>query len=442
MRKLAVANKINFMLAILITFLISYILQINLIVALAIVSLGMFLKFSHPALSTKTYKMLNLTLLFVIILVLSYFINSQGWLVFYIPFSLIPMLSIILFDNLEITLLLTLASSIAVTAISGYNYFLVILFMISGIIACLLAKDARRRMVVIRSGFAIGLVQALALFLFRHFKVLNGFDYWLLLINGIISSIIVIGTLPIFEYLFRLATNISLLELADLNNPLLQRLIFEAPGTYHHSLIVGNLSEAACKVIGAKALLARIGAYYHDIGKLSQPEYFSENQLLNESKHQNLSAALSKLIIINHVKEGVELAKKYKLNPSLVDFIQQHHGTSLVFYFYRRALENLELDQQIEEEGFRYPGPKPKTKETAIVLLADSVEAAARTLKEPTSVKIEELVHKINNNKFIDGQLDECDLTLKDLEKISAVFIRILTGIYHGRITYPEQSSS
>jgi putative nucleotidyltransferase with HDIG domain len=188
--------------------------------------------------------------------------------------------------------------------------------------------------------------------------------------------------------------------------------------------------------------LARIGAYYHDIGKLQKSEYFSENQQLRESKHDALSPTMSKLIIMNHVKEGVELAKRYKLSPSLIDFILQHHGKSLVYYFYRRALETLEEDEEVKEEGFRYPGPKPNSKETAIVLLADSVEAATRALANPAPNKIEEVVHKVINNKFIDGQLDECELTLKDLEEISAVFIRILSGIYHSRITYPESVRS
>jgi putative nucleotidyltransferase with HDIG domain len=215
-------------------------------------------------------------------------------------------------------------------------------------------------------------------------------------------------------------------------------MIQEAPGTYHHSLVVGNISESACRAVGANALLARIGAYYHDIGKIEKAGYFSENQDIKISKHDSLSPSMSKMIIMNHVKEGEELAKKYHLNPALVQFIQRHHGNSLVYYFYRKALENLEEDQEIKEEGFRYPGPKPNTKETAIVLLADSAEAATRALKEPSAPKIEEVVHKVINNKFIDGQLDECNLTLKDLEKISAVFIRILTGIYHSRVDYPE----
>jgi len=231
-----------------------------------------------------------------------------------------------------------------------------------------------------------------------------------------------------------------LLELTDSSHPLLQRMVMEAAGTYNHSLVVGNLSDAACQAVGANGLLARIGSYYHDIGKLSKPEYFSENQILVEDskKHDTLKPTMSKLVIMNHVKEGVDLAKKYKLNPRIIEFIQEHHGNSLVYYFYRKALENLEEKEELNQEGFRYPGPKPKSKESAICLLADSVEAASRALKDPNPNSIEELVHKVINNKFIDGQLDECDLTLRDLEKIAAVFKRILSGIYHSRITYPD----
>jgi putative nucleotidyltransferase with HDIG domain len=347
------------------------------------------------------------------------------------------MLSAMLFEETALSLLLTIASA-------GSIAYLIkdidagLLFLISGILTVILCRGARKRVTVIRAGFIVGIAQAIALFFIDHFRFGYPFRYLMFTLNGIVSSIIVLGVLPIFEYLFRTVTNISLLEMADFGQPLLQRMVMEAPGTYHHSLVVGNLSEAACQAVGANALLARIGAYYHDIGKLQKPEYFSENQDIKNSKHDNLSPTMSKLVIMNHVTEGVELAKKYRLNCRLMDFIQSHHGTSLVYYFYRRALESLEEDQGVREEGFRYAGPKPNTKETAVVLLADSAEAATRALKEPTPTAIEDVVHKIINNKFIDGQLDECDLTLKDLEKISAVFIRILSGIYHSRITYPE----
>jgi hypothetical protein len=204
--------------------------------------------------------------------------------------------------------------------------------------------------------------------------------------------------------------------------------------------VVGNLADSACSAIGANGLLARIGAYYHDIGKLQKPEYFIENQDIKKNAHDELTPTMSKLIIMNHIKEGLELAKKYSLSPVLLDFIRQHHGNSLVYYFYRRALEGKEEDQEVAEEGFRYPGPKPNTKETAIVLLADSVEAATRSLKDPTPDKIKETVHKIINNKFIDGQLDECELTLKDIEEISSVFTKILSGMYHSRVNYPQET--
>lgn len=414
-------------------FLISSLLEINFSIPVLLIVLFLFLKNGQ----SQNYNLLNLTLLLVSIFVISLFVVRYRWPVYYIPFSVIPMLATILFADINLAMLITVASSLTVGVIAGNNYYLGILFLISGIASILLVKHVHKRDNIFHAGIMIGFVQAGVLFLNQRFQISGWINYIILLCNGVVSGIIVIGILPVFEYLFSTITNISLLEL--FNHPLLERLKLEIPGTHHHSLVVGNLSEAACRVVGANALLARIGAYYHDIGKLSKPEYFSENQRENGNKHDTLSPTISKMIIMNHVKEGVELAKKYKLNSVLVDFIQQHHGSSLVYYFYRRALENSEDSQEIIEEGFRYPGPKPNKKETAIVLLADSVEAATRTLKDPTAVKIEETVHKIINNKFIDGQLDECDLTLKDIERISSVFIRILTGIYHTRITYPEK---
>jgi len=200
---------------------------------------------------------------------------------------------------------------------------------------------------------------------------------------------------------------------------------------------VGNLAEAATEAIGRNTLLARVGSYFHDIGKTEKAEYFSENQVgVAKKKHDKLSPSMSSLIITNHVKDGVELARKYKLNQAIIDFIEQHHGTSLIYYFYQRALEKVESEEIPKEEGFRYPGPKPQTKETAVVLLADSVEAASRALSEPTPARLKGLVRKIINNKFIDNQLDQCELTLKDLEIIADTFTRILMGIFHSRVEY------
>ena len=420
-------------------FLLSYLININLTVPLFLLALALYFKFRNYNRSPHNY--LNLVLIFLIIFYVSYFVINQRWPVYYIPFCIAPMLAAMLFNDLRIAFLLSIACAVSIAGIYGNNLYLALLFISSGIVSAVLVCGARQRMAVIRAGFIVGLIQALALLLVDGFIIKNSFRYPVFVLNGIACSIIVLGILPLFEYLFGTITNISLLELADFSHPLLQRMTLEAPGTYHHSLVVGNLSEAACRAVGANSLLARIGAYYHDIGKLEKPEYFSENQALIENKHDDLSPSMSKLIIMNHVKDGIELAKKYRLNPQLVDFISQHHGSGLVYYFYRRALENIEEDQDVKEEGFRYAGPKPNTKETAIVLLADSVEAATRALRNPTPPKIEEVVHKVVNNKFIDGQLDECDLTLKDLEKISAVFIRILGGIYHSRVSYPEQET-
>ena len=419
---------------------LSYLLKLNLAIPLILICLVFYLRSRKQ--NIKNYSLLNLSLLYLIIFVGSYFIITERSCVLCIPFSIIPMLTMLLFNNLELALIMALATSISIASIANNSFGLFLLSMVSSALAIIVVKDARKRTNIISSGLIIGIGQVITLILLDHFWIGQPKRYVILLVNGVASSIIVLGISPIFEYLFKTVTNISLLELADFNHPLLQRMTLEAPGTYHHSLVVGNLSESACRAVGANALLARIGAYYHDIGKLQKPEYYSENQELAENKHATLAPTMSKLIIMNHVKEGVELAEKYKLSPVIIDFILQHHGNSLVYYFYRRALENLEDDEEVKEEGFRYPGPKPNTKETAIVLLADSVEAATRALNDPAPSKIEEVVHQVINNKFIDGQLDECDLALKDLERISAVFIRILTGIYHSRISYPEGPKS
>lgn len=431
-------GKINFKLIIfaLLALVFSYAAQINPALTLFLIALYFYLRLRK--LNIKNCNLLNLSLLFLLITTAGYFLIRRNFPIYYIPFALVPMLATLLFANLEVSLLITLASSVTIASFAGLSLQALMLSLISGALSSVLVLGARKRNTVIRAGLIIGTIQAITLILMEGLHPGIYQKCLVLFLNGMISSIIVLGILPVFEYLFNTATNISLLELADFHHPLLQRMVSAAPGTYHHSLIVGNLSETAARAVGANSLLARIGAYYHDIGKLQKPEYFSENQFREASKHGNLAPSMSKLVIMNHVKEGVELAKQYGLSPALIDFIEQHHGNSLVYYFYRRALENIEDDQDVKEEGFRYPGPKPGTKETAIVLLADSVEAAARALKDPAPAKIEELVHKIINNKFIDGQLDECELTLKDLEEISAVFIRLLCGIYHNRASYPE----
>ena len=256
-------------------------------------------------------------------------------------------------------------------------------------------------------------------------------------INGILSAVLMIGVLPYLESAFSVTSMIKLLELSNPNHELLRRLLLEAPGTYHHSLMVGNLAEASAEAVGANPLLVRVGAYYHDIGKIKRPEYFVENQRGFDNPHEKIAPALSTLIITSHVKEGLEMGREARLPEVILDFIGQHHGTSLAKYFYSRALEE-DREGKISEESFRYEGPKPQTKEVALVMLADSVEAAVRSLPEPTPENIREMVRVIINDKLDDGQLEECDLTFKDLDIISGSFCKLLEGVYHKRIEYPE----
>ncbi len=256
-------------------------------------------------------------------------------------------------------------------------------------------------------------------------------------VNGILSAVLMIGALPYLETTFSITSMIKLLELSNPNHYLLRRLLLEAPGTYHHSLMVGNLAEASAENIGANSLLVRVGSYYHDIGKIKRPEYFVENQRGFDNPHEKIAPALSALIITSHVKEGIELAREANLPPLIIDFIEQHHGNSLAKYFYNRALEEDE-DGRISEESFRYEGPRPQSKEVALVMLADSVEAAVRSLKEPTTENIKEMVDKIIKDKLDDGQLELSDLTFRDLHTISESFCTVLEGVYHKRIEYPE----
>ena len=416
-------------------FFFSYVIRINLGIPFFLILL--YLCFYKKFIKIKNAGLTNLSFLFLISFSLGYYLMKHGLSFYFIPIAIVPMLSVLLFNNLEVAYFLSLATSISLAILSPEPFKAGFIFMTACAGAILLVNKARKRAQLIQAGVIAGILQLMSLILLEHLWINHPQRYLIILINGALSGVISLGILPLFEYLLQTVTNISLLELADSNHPILQRMVLEAPGTYHHSLIVGNLSDTACVAVGANGLLARIGAYYHDIGKLQKPEYFIENQDFKKNAHDDLTPTMSKLIIMNHVKEGLELAKKYSLSPVLWDFIQQHHGKSLVYYFYRRALEGREENQEVAEEGFRYPGPKPNTKETAIVLLADSVEAATRSLKDPTPDKIEEIVRKVINNKFIDGQLDECELTLKDIEKISSVFSKILSGIYHSRVNYP-----
>lgn len=266
----------------------------------------------------------------------------------------------------------------------------------------------------------------------------------IVLANGPLSAVLAVGSLPIFETVFGILTPIRLLELSNPEHPLLHRLLLEAPGTYHHSIMVGNLAEAAAMAIGADSLLARVGAYYHDIGKIRRPYLFTENQVFDmENPHDRMSPSLSSTAIISHVKDGVELAREHKVPEQIIDFIKEHHGTGLASYFYIKAAEEAAAkdEKPPEEWAFRYEGPRPGSKETAIVMLADSIEAATRSLSRPTPARIESVVRKIIQERLFDHQLDKSDLTLRELDTIAETFVQVLSGLFHTRIQYPRKNN-
>ncbi len=255
------------------------------------------------------------------------------------------------------------------------------------------------------------------------------------LTNGVLVGIIAIGTLPYLEHVFDLVTPIKLLELSNPSHPLLRRLQMEAPGTYHHTIMVANVAEAAAEAIGADSLLVRVGTYYHDVGKIRRPVFFVENQIGVENPHEKMAPSLSALTISAHVRDGLDLAKEHRLPQPVADFIPQHHGTSLITYFYHQAVER---GDAATEEAFRYEGPKPQTRETAIVMLADSAEGAVRAINRPTPDRTEQVVRRIIREKLDDGQLDECDLTFRDLDTIAQIFTRLLASMFHPRVEYPD----
>ncbi len=324
------------------------------------------------------------------------------------------------------------------------NLPIVIYALLGGIVGAHGVRQCKERSAIYVSGLKVSVVNAAMAISFQFFSdsaftMQTGYCLVFAVFGGILNAVCVTGTIPLVEALFHYTTDIKLLELANLNSPVLRELMIRAPGTYHHSVVVGNLVEAGAEAINANPLLARVAAYYHDVGKSSKPLYFIENVGGGENRHDKLSPNMSALILISHVKEGVELAKENHLGQAIIDIIRQSHGTSLITFFYQKAKGLATSDQQgVDERDFRYPGPKPQTREAGLVLLADCVEAASRTLTDPTPARIQGMVQKIINNIFIDGQLDECELTLKNLHEIAKSFNRILAGIYHQRIDYPE----
>ncbi len=316
-----------------------------------------------------------------------------------------------------------------------------IYILFSALAGILFLSDQNQRSKILQAGsFAAGVnlftIWALMLLPNGQFTGLE-YGYYIVtaIFSGIGSAVLTIGLLPFFEASFGILSTMKLIELSNPNHPLLRKILMEAPGTYHHSVMVANLSDAACEAIGANGLLARVGSYYHDIGKTRRPNFFIENQLHRENPHDRLPPEKSANIIISHVTDGVEILKDHSMPKEIIQIAEQHHGTTLLKYFYHKASQNGEL---IKEEDYRYPGPKAQTKESAVIGIADSVEAAVRSLNQPTPETIESLVKKIVADRLQDGQLSECYLTLKELETVSHSFCETLKGIFHSRIEYPE----
>ncbi|NNF99576.1 MAG: HDIG domain-containing protein [Desulfobacteraceae bacterium] len=358
-----------------------------------------------------------------------------------IPISAGVML-VCLFLGLEVAtaFAIVLAASAAILLQNRFEIFTY--FLLNGVMAGYWIKDCRDRKAIIQAGAKIGalnvvLAIAIDFYLSQYSGLSILWDSIFAFLAGIGAGIVTIGVAPIIEIAFQYTTDITLLELANLDRPILRRLMIEAPGTYHHSVIVGSLVEAAASDIGANPLLAKVCGYYHDIGKINKPLYFIENQTNGKNKHDKLAPSMSSLILIAHVRDGVEISKKNKLGKAITDTIEQHHGTSLISFFYEKAKQQRGQDQ-VKIEDFRYPGPKPQTKEAGLVMLADVVEAASRTLDNPTPSRIQGLVQNLVNKIFSDGQLDSCELTLKDLHNIARSFNKILNGIHHHRIEYAD----
>jgi putative nucleotidyltransferase with HDIG domain len=350
--------------------------------------------------------------------------------------------------NSEVAIVFSLLACYFSAALMGNQLFYFIFTFVGSVIGAHKVAQCEQRSILLKAGITVGGINILMILSYNlisgnPFKITLLSDLVMGFLGGVLASVLILGITPFIESLFGYTTDIKLLELANMDHPILKDLILQAPGTYHHSIIVGSLVEAAAKSITANPLLARVSAYYHDIGKLKKPLYFIENVGGEENKHDHLTPTMSSLILISHVKDGVEMARENRLGERIGHIIQQHHGTSLISYFYQKAKEKeIPEMESINEKDFRYPGPKPQTKEAGIVMLADSVEAASRALTEPTPSRITSLVQRITNNIFLDGQLEECELTLKDLQKIQESFNRILTAFFHQRIDYPTSTSS
>jgi len=393
-------------------------------------------------------KILLIHSVFIVTLLLCKVIGQwSGSSPYLMPVAAAPLLLTILL-NQRLGLWSVIVMAVLSAPLANFQTDVMTAALITSLAGILATVKLRKRLQFLKIGATVGFTYSLVLLIFQMLQGTSVNDVWMIcllgLANGfVITMPIVFIFLPLLESVFGFTSDITLLEISDLNHPLLKRMVVEAPGTYHHSLSVSTLAESACEAIGANSLLARVGCYFHDIGKIAESEYFTENQGQHTgNRHAKLTPQRSCEIILNHVKRGKELGRRYKLRDPILRFISEHQGTGVIYYFYRKAVDAAKPGEEVKADDYRYPGPKPQSKETAVALLADSTEAASRALKEPAPENIRQLVRKIINDKFIDGQLDECDLTLRDLYRIQESFIHNLMAIYHTRVPYPSKPES
>ncbi len=410
--------------------------------ALLLSLLSLYLFNYHKEIFNDINKIILLGVIYLTIIFIAK-ISSQisGYI---IPTAFASMLIALTLDS-RLALAMTFLISVNIGFIFLGEIDYIIIALAGGLISIFSIRKSTQRSSLTRAGLLIAVVNVISIIALSLIHG-NPADYifrnsmWGIL-NGFISAVLTIGILPFLETVFDISSSFRLMELTNPNQPLLKQLLVEAPGTYHHSVVVGNLAEAATEEIGGNSLLARVGAYYHDIGKLKRPYFFAENQEAYKNIHDDLEPSLSALVIASHVKEGVDLARKYRLPKPIIDIINQHHGTGIISYFYHRALQanNIDKSNEVDEESYRYSGPKPQSKEAGVILLADMLEAEARTLNNPTASRIKNLTQNVISRNLVNGQLDDCNLTLRELNKIKDIFSRILTGMFHNRVEYPDE---
>ncbi|QDT65976.1 HD family phosphohydrolase [Calycomorphotria hydatis] len=417
---------------------------------------GYYIIHNERKLISQPSKMATYLIGFILTVLAARFLSFDPWRAEVIPLVAAVMVATIVYGQVFATITaFSLTTVIVLSTTASLSHFVLLMSVSAAAIVPLTEVSSRSKL--IKVGFMCGIAYfvvsfGLGLLEYQNLEELkDDTDLLMRSLKGaawcLVAGYLVAGSLPFVESLFGIVTDISLLEMSDISHPLLQELVRRAPGTYNHSIAVATIGETAADAIGANGLLLRVGAYFHDVGKMLKPQYFIENMTEGDrSRHEQLAPAMSTLIIIGHVKDGVDLAREHNLPQGLIDFIEQHHGTTLVEYFYREAAKQADQSPDhrtdAEEATFRYPGPKPQTREAGVMMLADAIESASRTLSEPTPKRIESLVHSITMKRLLDGQFDDCSLTLNELRIVEESLTKSLIGIYHGRIKYPDQKTA